>query len=154
MFDLYDNAKITKGLLPKKCFSFDQRDIAEMSVLGAIYQALSFIQWCIGDTPRNPINIEYLVDELLNQPFYHDLVDNLYNNWVQKNKFIVDKSRFKLLLPEISGESSHLAATFLLNRDFYDLLISLSDPVSKGTLAYLILKKIVEKKYLAYGTDF
>lgn len=155
VFDLYLAAKETKVLLPKKCFSFDQRDIAEMSVTGGVYQILAFIQWCAVSESRQPIDIEYLADAIIAQPLYRELVDDLYNNWVEKNSFTVNNNIFTIFdRPSISGESAHLFAGFVFSQHFFKLLLSLARAESKSTIAYLYFKKIIEKKFLDYGTDF
>jgi len=73
--------------IPKKCISFDQRQLVEMTVLSGVYYALSTIKFLMIRQAELHINIEPIVDNFLISSQYHDSCENLYTNWSTKQKF-------------------------------------------------------------------
>ena len=80
-FDLYVSE------IPKKCISFDQQDLAKMTVLSGFYNALSVIKFIMIRHTGMHIDIEPVIDNLLTSDGYRILCDNLYTNWINKQNF-------------------------------------------------------------------
>jgi len=80
-FDLYVSE------IPKKCISFDQQDLAKMTVLSGFYNALSVIKFIMIRHTGMHIDIEPVIDNLLTSNGYRILCDNLYTNWINEQNF-------------------------------------------------------------------
>jgi hypothetical protein len=77
--------------IPKKCISFDQQDLVEMTLLSGVYNALSVIKFIVLRQTGMYIDIEPIVDKLLTTSYYQTLCDNLYINWTTEQKFYFTK---------------------------------------------------------------
>jgi hypothetical protein len=84
-FDFYTSE------IPKKCVSFDQKQLVEMTVLSGVYNALSVIKFVLVKQAGSHIDIEPIIDEFLTSHQYHNLCDNLYTNWSTEQKFYFTK---------------------------------------------------------------
>ena len=78
--------------IPKKCISFDQQQLVEMTVLSGIYSALSSIKFIMTKQTGLNIDIEPIVDDFLTGDHYHSACENLYTNWVTEQKFYFTKN--------------------------------------------------------------
>jgi tRNA A37 methylthiotransferase MiaB len=84
-FDFYTSE------IPKKCVSFDQKQLVEMTVLSGIYNALSVIKFVLVQQTESHIDIEPIIDDFLTSHQYYNLCDNLYTNWSTEQKFYFTK---------------------------------------------------------------
>jgi hypothetical protein len=73
--------------IPKKCISFDQKDLVKMTVLSGFYNALSVIKFIMIRQTGLHIDIEPVIDNLLTSDGYRILCDNLYTNWINEQNF-------------------------------------------------------------------
>jgi tRNA A37 methylthiotransferase MiaB len=73
--------------IPKKCISFDQKDLVKMTVLSAFYNALSIMKFIMLRQTGLHIDIEPVIDNLLTSDGYRILCDNLYTNWINEQNF-------------------------------------------------------------------
>jgi hypothetical protein len=74
--------------IPKKCISFDERQLVEMSTLGGLYTGLAIVKTFCWKNFATVLDIDTIVDALLDQDWYKNLNDNLYHNWTTKQNFI------------------------------------------------------------------
>jgi len=84
-FDFYTSE------IPKKCVSFDQKQLVEMTVLSGVYNALSVIKFVLVQQAESHIDIEPIIDDFLTSRQYHNLCNNLYTNWSTEQKFYFTK---------------------------------------------------------------
>jgi len=84
-FDFYTSE------IPKKCVSFDQKQLVEMTVLSGVYNALSVIKFVLTQQAGSHIEIEPIIDDFLTSHQYHSLCNNLYINWSTEQKFYFTK---------------------------------------------------------------
>jgi hypothetical protein len=77
--------------IPKKCISFDQKQLVEMTVLSGVYNALSVIKFVLARQTGSHMDIELIIDEFLTSYQYHNLCNNLYTNWSTEQKFYFTK---------------------------------------------------------------
>lgn len=84
-FDFYTSE------IPKKCISFDQRDLVEMTLLSGVYNALSVIKFILLRQTGLCLDIEPIVDVFVASLYYQTLCDNLYANWTTEQKFYFTK---------------------------------------------------------------
>jgi hypothetical protein len=73
--------------IPKKCISFDQQDLVQMTVLSGVYNALSVIKFIMLKQTGVELDIEIVVDDFLTSSNYQTLCNNLYHNWTTEQKF-------------------------------------------------------------------
>lgn len=78
--------------IPKKCISFDQKQLVEMTVLSGVYNALSVMKFVLAQQAGAHMDIEPIIDEFLISYQYHDLCNNLYSNWSTQQKFYFTKN--------------------------------------------------------------
>jgi tRNA A37 methylthiotransferase MiaB len=97
-FEYVKSTRIDTGLdfyvseIPKKCISFDQQDLVKMTLLSAVYNALSVIKFIVLQKTGECIDIEPVVDDFLNSSYYQILYNNLYINWTTEQKFYFTKN--------------------------------------------------------------
>jgi tRNA A37 methylthiotransferase MiaB len=84
-FDFYTSE------IPRKCISFDQRDLVEMTLLSGVYNALSVIKFILLRQTGLCLDIEPIVDVFVASLHYQTLCDNLYANWTTEQKFYFTK---------------------------------------------------------------
>lgn len=77
--------------IPKKCISFDQQDLVQMTVLSGVYNALSVIKFIMLKQTGLELDIEIVVDNFLISSNYQNLCNNLYHNWTSEQKFYFTK---------------------------------------------------------------
>lgn len=75
------------SLVPKKCISFDQRQLVDMAVLSSAYTGLVLIKIFVARILKTSLDIEPIVDDFLTQDWYKNLHDNLYQNWTTQQNF-------------------------------------------------------------------
>ena len=98
--------------IPKKCISFDQRQLVEMTVLSGVYNALSVIKFLLLRHAGLQLDIELIIDAFLTSCQYHNLCNNLYTNWSTEQKFYFTKdfsNKPVLLASEPMGYGSALS---------------------------------------------
>ena len=78
---------IYSSKIPKKSSSFDQQGLVQMTVLSAIYLALSSINFALSENNFQRLNISLIVDDFLNSTYYQNFYNNLYHNWTVENNF-------------------------------------------------------------------
>lgn len=79
------------GILPKKCISFSQRDMVKMVITSAICESISVMNLAIMEHFGFRISTDLLIESLLSSEGCLILCDNLYNNWEDKNMFLLTK---------------------------------------------------------------
>jgi tRNA A37 methylthiotransferase MiaB len=84
-FDFYTSE------IPKKCISFDQQDLVQMTLLSGVYNALSVIKFIVLRQTDASMDIEPIVDAFVTSSHYQTLCDNLYTNWATEQKFYFTK---------------------------------------------------------------
>lgn len=72
-----------RGQFTKSCVSFSQKDFAKMTVLSTIFSAVVHYR----RQTTIPFNFMGVIDSFLESPMYDNLVEHLYDNWVNENKF-------------------------------------------------------------------
>jgi hypothetical protein len=78
-------------IIPKKCISFSQRDLAEMIITSIVCETISVINLTVMQYFKSRIDTDFLIDNLLSSEGYLLLCDNLYYNWVDANVFSLTK---------------------------------------------------------------
>lgn len=85
-FRLDWGGRLYSSLIPKKCVSFDQRELVEMYTTSMIVHAVSFVKLRLSMI-QIELDAQPLVEHLLRTKNYHWLCDNLYHNWTVDNMF-------------------------------------------------------------------
>lgn len=117
------NGLYFRGTFPQSCYSFNEKDMTEMVLLTIIYLSLAALK-SISMTENRNINFEHVVDKFLNSDNYTFLVNNLYDNWLKKDKFYFsyDFSKNKRDVPACSFfDAVYIWCT---NEDFIKLILS------------------------------
>ena len=78
---------IYNSKIPKQCISFSQQDLVKMTVLGAIYFALSIVTITSYENNGPSLDITFVVDDFLDSVYYQRLYNNLLTNWTMDNNF-------------------------------------------------------------------
>ena len=105
-----------RGLFTESCISFSREDFVEMTILSHFYTAMSIVkmQW------HEQIDCEKVVDYFLTTEIYRKLKNNLYNNWVNNDKFYYtinfDEKESDTSACYISGAGSKWAGNIQLIR--------------------------------------
>jgi tRNA A37 methylthiotransferase MiaB len=73
-----------RSLFPQRCYSFDEWDLVQMTVLSHIFIAVQFIQMHV----RSDCDVWHLMDLVEKDPHYHAVCKNLYENWTKKDQFV------------------------------------------------------------------
>lgn len=73
-----------KAKFPQSCISFDQAEFVSMVLIAAFYSSLTVYRESIN---YQNLNIIQLVENFLSTKYFFDLKQNLYNNWVNNDKF-------------------------------------------------------------------
>jgi hypothetical protein len=77
-----ENKHFFRGAFPKSCTSFSQLDFVKMTMYTIIYTTLQVYK-----KQGIEFNLEGVVDEFIGSKNYNVLVDNLYQNWKEHDKF-------------------------------------------------------------------
>jgi hypothetical protein len=72
-----------EATFPESCVSFTKKDFVKMTVISHIYSALTLFR----QQSIVVFDLEKAVDEFLASPMCKLVEENLYNNWVNHNKF-------------------------------------------------------------------
>lgn len=80
----YNGTDFFTGNFTKMCKSFTQYDYVKMTTLSMLYTAIAVYK----KQSIVTFNIQSLVNEFIESAIYKNLIDDLYTNWVHKNKFI------------------------------------------------------------------
>jgi|688.fasta_scaffold203993_2 hypothetical protein len=75
--------------VPKKCTSFSQRNLVEMVIVSIICETISVINLTILQFFGSRIDTELLIDNLLSSEGHLLLCNNLYNNLINENAFLL-----------------------------------------------------------------
>jgi wyosine [tRNA(Phe)-imidazoG37] synthetase (radical SAM superfamily) len=79
----YNGVHYYQGIFPESCVSFTQKDFVEMTALSHLYTAMMVIRY----QSVCEFNIENVVNDVIKLDEYKRVKENLYNNWVNHNKF-------------------------------------------------------------------
>lgn len=79
----YNGVHHFRGVFSESCFSFSQKDFVEMTTFSHLYTAMMIIK----HQAACEFNIENVVDDILKSSQYQTVKENLYNNWVNEDKF-------------------------------------------------------------------
>ena len=74
-------------MIPKKCISFSQYDLVEMTVLSTLYTALSTMKTIVSFQENIDLDLEPVVDSIVHGLYYKSFCNNLYENWTTENNF-------------------------------------------------------------------
>lgn len=74
-----------RGMIPESCMSFTQFDFVKMVCLSQIYLLVMVIRTFFEDYIN--IDNEFIVDKILETKNYNNLINNLYTNWKEHDKF-------------------------------------------------------------------
>jgi hypothetical protein len=78
----YESGIFLRGNIVASCFSFTKIDFVRMTILTRIYYSLMLIK-----NTRCEFVVEEVVNRFLESKIYKSLVENLYDNWINKDKF-------------------------------------------------------------------
>lgn len=78
------NTGFFRSQFPASCISFDQREFVNMVVLASFYAGLVIFREEICYTD---LQIDFIVDKFIKSEHFHALTNNLYDNWVNHDKF-------------------------------------------------------------------
>lgn len=112
-----------RGTFPQSCYSFDEKDMTKMVLLTIIYLSLAALK-SISVSENRSINFEPVVDKFLNSNNYSFLVNNLYENWLNNDKFYFsyDFNKNERNVPACSFfDAVYIWCT---NKDFIKLILS------------------------------
>lgn len=73
-----------RGKFPASCISFDKSEFVSMVLIAAFYSSLTIYR---EDINYQNLNISQLVENFLSTEYFFNLKHNLYNNWVNNDKF-------------------------------------------------------------------
>ena len=131
------------NIIPKKCISFSQRDLAEMFILSGICEAVSMINLAMIQYFKLRIDTELLIDNLLSDEGYYILCDNLYSNWVNEKKFYLTQDFEGNTALNYSCEYGFLSVELICNNKFILQVQKLLPDVQKEQLSYLSKEKVL-----------
>ena len=86
IFDNYSTG-VYLSKIPKKSKFFSQQNIVQMTVLSAIYQALSLVNFALQENHAPILNISKIVHDFTHSTRCTSLYNNLYLNWTANNNF-------------------------------------------------------------------
>lgn len=72
-----------RNKFPESCASFDARDMVEMTMLSHLMVSVGTLQFNLGIQ----IDIDSLVEEFQHSQSYHDMCEDLLDNWCNNNQF-------------------------------------------------------------------
>jgi tRNA A37 methylthiotransferase MiaB len=73
-----------RGKFPASCVSFDQKEFVDMMIICSFYTGLTNLR---EEIDFNNIAISEIVEILMKTENFYKLRENLYNNWVNEDKF-------------------------------------------------------------------
>lgn len=130
------------GKFPESCISFTQKEFVEMVVIVSFLTGISDFKEQIKYTNLTaPANVDILVENFLNSKQYQCLTENLYNNWVNNDKFFytIDFDLNQKNVPACN--MSEAGGSWIGSLAFRKMLISMTlHNVEKATL-YNKIKK-------------
>jgi len=104
----FNGEEYFQATFPESCVSFTKKDFVKMTVLSHIYATLTqFRQQSIAF-----FDLEKVVDDILVSPIGKAMETNLYNNWVNHNKFYFT---IGINGQEMSENDKPISACFIFN---------------------------------------
>jgi len=140
------NGTYFRGKFPQSCFSFTEQDMVKMIMLTIVYLSLAALR-SITVFENRPVNFEPIVDKFLASETYALLENNLYTNWLEKDKFYFSLDFDKIERPVSACSFFDAVNIWCTNTEFVKLILScdLDKDMKKGVFEKFKNYKIADE---------